>query len=116
MIEENRAWCERANRRRRTVIARLQLLRSAKEWLIRRIHASGYDWLGLFTGRLAPHRWTCIGACPELHRRLGVRTNPYGTGLLGFGTILFDPIAPVRFLSDPAFRLATERTRPEPGA
>ena len=56
-------------------------------------------------GRLVDHRWTCIGACLELYHRLGVRTNPYGTGLLGFGSTLFDPIMPVRFLSDPAFRL-----------
>jgi hypothetical protein len=113
MIEENRAWCERANQRRRAVIARLPLPRSGKEWLIRSLHTSGYDWLGLFMGRLAPHRWTCIGACLELYRRLGVRTSPYGTGLLGFGTTLFDPIMPVRFLSDPAFRLLAARTRPD---
>jgi hypothetical protein len=45
--------------------------------------------------RLAPHRWTCIGACLELYRRLGVPTDD-GTGLLGFGTSLLDPIMPVR--------------------
>ena len=56
-------------------------------------------------GRLTQDRWTCIGACLELYRRLGVPTASYGTGLLGFGTTLFDPIMPVRFLSDPAFRL-----------
>jgi len=116
MIEENRAWCERANRRRGAIIARLPLPRSARDWLIRSWHASGYDWLGLFMGRLAPHRWTCIGACLELYRRLGVKTNPYGTGLLGFGTTLFDPIMPVRFLSDPAFRLLAAGTRPEQAA
>ena len=116
MIAENRAWCERANQRRRAVLARLPLPRGAKEWLIRRFHASGYDWLGLFMGRLAPHRWTCIGACLELYRRLGVKTSAYGTGLLGFGTTLFDPIMPVRFLSDPGFRLLGARTRPEQAA
>ena len=115
MIAENRAWRDGANRRRRAVIARLPLPRSGKHWLVRRFHASGYDWLGLFMGRLAPHRWTCIGACLELYRRLGVRTNPYGTGLFGFGTTLFDPIMPVRFLSDPAFRLLVRRT-PDPAA
>jgi hypothetical protein len=113
MIAENRAWCEQANQRRRKLIARLPLPRSGKDWLLRRLHASGYDWLGLFMGRLASHRWTCIGACLELYRRLGVRTNPYGTGLLGFGTTLLDPIMPVRFLSDPAFRLLAPRAGPE---
>lgn len=114
MIEENRAWRERADQRRRAVLGRLPLPRSGRDWLIRRFRASGYDWLGLFMGRLAPHRWTCIGACLELYRRLGVETNPYGTGLLGFGTTLFDPIMPVRFLSDPAFRLLAEGEGPEP--
>jgi hypothetical protein len=105
MIEENRSWAEGANRRRRAVISRLPLPAAWKDRLTRALHASGYDWLGLFMGRLADDRWTCIGACLELYERLGVKTNAYGTGLLGFGTTLFDPIMPVRFLSDPAFRL-----------
>jgi hypothetical protein len=111
MIAENRDWRDRTNQARRAWIERLPLPRGAKAWLLRRWVASGYDWLGLFMGRLAAHRWTCIGACLELYHRLGVRTDPYGTGLLGFGTTLFDPIMPVRFLSDPAFRLLDERER-----
>jgi hypothetical protein len=39
---------------------------------------------------------------------MGVQLNYYGTGLLGFGTSLFDPILPVRFLADPAFVLITQ--------
>jgi hypothetical protein len=105
MIDENRRWAERTNRRRRAWIARLPLPAARKERLAGAVRASGYDWLGLFMGRLAPDRWTCIGACLELYRRLGIETAAYGTGLLGFGTTLFDPIMPVRFLSDPAFRL-----------
>ena len=105
MIEENRRWCEEVNRRRRRIIERLPLPRRRKDALASVFLSSGYDWLGLFMGRLAPHRWTCIGACLELYRRLGVPTNDYGTGLLGFGTSILDPIMPVRFLSDPAFRV-----------
>jgi hypothetical protein len=108
MISANRSWAERANRRRRAILARLPLPAAWRDRLARRLHASGYDWLGLFMGRLAKDRWTCIGACLELYERLGLKTNPYGTGLLGFGTTLFDPIMPVRFLSDPAFRLLRE--------
>lgn len=111
MIDENRRWCEEVNRRRRRVIGRLPLPRQRKDALVAATRSSGYDWIGLFMGRLAPHRWTCIGACLELYRRLGVQTNDYGTGLLGFGTTLLDPIMPVRFLSDPAFRVLSMADR-----
>lgn len=49
---------------------------------MRRFHASGYDWLGLFLGRLRAQR------------------------------TIFDPSMPVRFLPDPAFRrlAATDRS------
>lgn len=108
MIADNHAWAQRANRRRAAWIARLPLPAAARAWLLRKTHTEGYDWLGLFMGRLVYDRWTCIGACLELYRRLGIATNPYGTGLLGVGTTLFDPIMPVRFLSDPAFQLLVE--------
>lgn len=111
MIAENRRWAERANRRRAAILARLPLPAAARARLARALHTSGYDWVGLFMGRLAEGRWTCIGACLELYRRLGIETAAYGTGLLGFGTTLFDPIMPVRFLSDPAFRLLTRDAR-----
>ena len=114
MLAENRAWAERTNLRRRAVIARLPLPAGARDRLLRVLHSEGYDWLGLFMGRIAAERWTCIGACLELYRRLGVATNPYGTGLLGAGTTLFDPIMPVRFLSDPAFRLLGEDATQDP--
>jgi hypothetical protein len=107
MIESNRRWAERVNRRRSAALGRAPLPAVLKRKLSPLLHASGYDWAGLFMGRLADDRWTCIGACLELYHRLGVRTAPYGTGLLGFGTTLFDPIMPVRFLSDPTFRLLT---------
>jgi len=111
MLADNAGWRDQVNRRRRVLIAWLPLPRRWKERLTRKVLSAGYDWLGLFMGRLASHRWTCIGACLELYRRLGVKTNPYGTGLLGFGTSVFDPIMPVRFLSDPAFRLLSVRDR-----
>jgi hypothetical protein len=105
MLEQNARWRERANARRRMFVDRLPLPASWRErvWVV--VLADGYDWLGLFMGRLACDRWTCIGACLELYSRLGVRTRPWGTGLLGFGTSLLDPIMPVRLLADPAFEL-----------
>jgi hypothetical protein len=110
MIAANQRWAGRVNHRREAIVAQLPLPAAWKAHLGRVAHSSGYDWLGLFMGRLADDRWTCIGACLELYRRLGVPTQSYGTGLLGFGTTLFDPIMPVRFLSDPSFRLLS---RPE---
>lgn len=107
MRAANQAWRERMNRPRQRIINGLPLPSRWKQQLIRAVTATGYDWLGLFMGRLTKDHWTCVGACLELYRQLGIRTNPYGTGLLGLGTTLFDPIMPVRFLSDPALRLLT---------
>lgn len=111
MIAENQRWRDEVNARRRRIIERLPLPQRQRDALVSATHSSGYDWVGLFMGRLASQRWTCIGACLELYRRLGVPTNEYGTGLLGFGTSLLDPIMPVRFLSDPAFRVLSTRDR-----
>lgn len=105
MVRVNQEWAMQENIKVRKRIEMLHLPGSLENDLIKLFHASGYDWFGTFMGRIAKDRWTCIGACVELYRRMGVRTNYYGTGLLGFGTTLFDPIMPVRFLSDPAFIL-----------
>jgi hypothetical protein len=109
MVAENRDWANRVNEQRARIIEALPLPRVSRDFLTRRFRATGYDWLGLFMGRLATDHWTCIAACLELYRRLGIKTNRYGTGLLGFGTTLFDPIMPVRFLSDPAFRMLSDK-------
>lgn len=111
MVAENMKWASERNGRRERFINKLPLSESVKQSLIKRVHATGYDWLGLFMGRITTNHWTCIGACLEVYRRLGIKTGRYGTGLLGFGTTLFDPIMPVRFLSDPAFRLLMDSDR-----
>lgn len=111
MLKENDRWRNEARATRDKILRRLPLPRFAKSWIASKIKVTGYDWFGLFTGRLAPSHWTCIGACLELYGRMGVKTNHYGTGLLGLGTGLLDPIMPVRFLSDPAFKLLTEEDK-----
>src|SRR5690606_15214766 len=63
MVEENRRLAERVNRRRAAIQTRLPLPAAARARLARALHTSGYDWIGLFMGRLADGRWTCIGAC-----------------------------------------------------
>src|SRR5207253_10778312 len=94
MVEDNIEWKTKINARRAKVINSLPMPASWKKWLIWRFTATGYDWLGLFTGRIAKHNWTCIAACLELDHRLGIKTDRYGTGLLGLGTGVFDPIMP----------------------
>jgi hypothetical protein len=117
MVRINHEWAAAENVKVKKRIEMLPLPQSMKEKLIGFFHSSGYDWFGTFMGRIAPDRWTCIGACVELYKRMGVRTNHYGTGLLGFGTTLFDPILPVRFLSDPAFEIIQDgENETAPGA
>jgi len=108
MEAANRKWAEEENVRIDKRVDWLPLPVKAKEKLKKFFHTSGYDWLGMFMGRVADNRWTCIGAAVLLYQRMGVKLNYYGTGLLGLGTTLFDPIMPVRFLADPAFVLITQ--------
>lgn len=116
MCQESREWAAQKTAKYHKLIDLLPISRKWKDWLKSKIHLSGYDWFGTFMGRVARHHWTCIGACIELYHRMGVHTNPYGTGLLGFGTTLFDPILPVRFLADPAFQLVTTSEQDQVGA
>lgn len=111
MLEQNRQWRDSQRARRLALISRLPVPASFKAFLSKKFRVTGYDWLGLFLGRRASNRWTCIGACLELYWRLGIKMNTYGTGLLGLGTGILDPIMPVRFLSDPAFRILSEQDR-----
>jgi hypothetical protein len=108
MVDENQNWAKERNASWQRWVDGLGVSDALKERLKKAYRCTGYDWFGMFYGRLAPYRWTCIGASTELYKRAGIKTNPYGTGLLGFGTTLFDPIMPVRFLNDPAFVLAME--------
>jgi hypothetical protein len=113
MVRENQMWSAKRNAGWQVFMQSLPLSESVKNKIEKLYRCTGYDWFGMFYGRLAPHRWTCIGASLELYKRMGIKTNPYGTGLLGFGTTLFDPIMPVRFLNDPAFRLMMTPKVPE---
>jgi hypothetical protein len=107
MVAVDKQWAAAENIRVAKRIDFLPVSAQLKAKLKKLFHATGYDWFGTFMGRVATDRWTCIGACVELYNRMGVPINHYGTGLLGVGTTLFDPILPVRFLADPALSLIT---------
>lgn len=109
--ECNEKWRDAANARRLAIIDRLWLPASWRKWLAGKTKITGYDWPGLLIGTRSSVRWTCIGVCLELYQRLGIKTKRYGTGLLGLGIGLLNPIKPVRFLDDPAFVLLTEADR-----
>jgi hypothetical protein len=108
MYNENRQWVEETTAKRDRILARLPLPGLIKAKVVKIFSISGYDWTGLFTGRRVCNRWTCIGACIELWWRMGRTMRWLGTGMLGLGTGLLDPIMPARLLSDPAFRLLKE--------
>lgn len=114
MVALDKQWAAEENIRVSKRIQILPLPENVKAQLRKIFHASGYDWFGTFMGRVADNRWTCIGACVELYNRMGVPINHYGTGLLGVGTTIFDPILPVRFLADPAFELIKTSEYSEP--
>lgn len=105
MYADNVVWRDEETIRRRNFVDSLPVPNKWREDLFARIDPTGYDWFGLFIGVLHFNRFTCIGACVELNKRLGVEMNDYGTGLLGWGTGLLDPIVPMRLLGDPAYRL-----------
>jgi hypothetical protein len=115
MLGENVAWRKEAHARREALIKRLWLPQSWRKWLDEKtaIFTTGYHWVGLFIGVKARNRWTCIGACAEWYMRNRVKMRHYGTGLLGMGTGILDPIQPQRFLTDPALELLVDKHREE---
>lgn len=113
MKAQNDAFRDASNLRRARILAWLPLPGFAKGFLAKKFRATGYDWVGLLIGQRHRDRWTCIGICLELYHRLGIKTGNYGTGALGLGTGVLDPIKPARFLSDPAFRVLSDKDKAE---
>jgi len=124
MEARNKQWFERELKRRTDLINRWlpdsrcnapglgRLIKPLKAWLVKKYLPTGYDWKGLYTGLASQDRWTCMGACLQVLDKVGVPTLHYGTGLLGLGTGLLNPLLPVRFLYEPNFRhLTTEDKR-----
>ncbi len=81
MLEQNVEYRRYASVHREKVIRNLWVPEFMKNFLRKKFRVSGYDWMGLLTGRRAEDRWTCIGACLELYSRLGIKTKPVRDGL-----------------------------------
>jgi hypothetical protein len=112
MQRQNKEWVVRSRRSREKLIAALPLpavlKRKIKEVLDRRFAITGYDWFGLFLGRVKMDHWTCIGSVQELLWRMGKTLDQtFGTGLLGAGTSILDPIMPARFFDLKCYRNLT---------
>jgi hypothetical protein len=119
MVAENAAYRDRTNATLDRFFDHLPLPGSIKAKLRSKIKVTGYDFFGLVWGRLMPDHWTCIGACLELYRRMGVHTDDYGTGLFGLGTGFLNTVMPVSLLAgvsgkvDPAFTPLTLKDKHE---
>jgi hypothetical protein len=109
MLEENVRWRKNAQAQYDRLLARLSPLlpEEIMTKLRKKLRVTGYDWAGLFIGHQSRAHWTCIACCEEWDERMSLPTKRQGTGLLGLGTGLLDPIMPVRFLEDKAYRLLT---------
>jgi|AGTN01.3.fsa_nt_gi hypothetical protein len=107
MLAANQAWKKEAVARRTRRVNALPVPASLKKRLMGVFPPTGYDWTGQYTGKIHENRWTCMGVVLDLLEELGIKTRKYGTGLLGLGTGLLNPLMPIRLLRDPAFRPLT---------
>ncbi len=108
MCEENVAWRDKTQARVDWWFDHLPFKQTAFMLKLRqKCHVSGYDWLGLITGRVPNDHWICIVAALEHSRRRAIKTARYGLGALGLGTGWFDATNPDYVLSDPHYRLLT---------
>ena len=106
MLAENERWRKEEQARWDRIFNDLShfLPQTIVERLRKKVHVTGYDWLGLVFGRQVRSHWTCIACCEEWDRRMGLPTEEQASAFLwGF----LDPIMPVRSLKDRAYRILT---------
>lgn len=101
MLEENKGFITRLKARRE------RMPRFLANFLNRKFPATGYDWVGAYSGRLAKDRWTCTGIHLTLMRRTGIPTPRLGVGIFGLGTGLFDILNTEDLASDRGLRYLT---------
>lgn len=101
MLEENQGFIARTKAQRARMPGWL------RKFLDRKFPATGYDWVGAYSGRLAKDRWTCTGVHMTLMKRCGIPTPGLGKGIFGLGTGLFDILNTEDLASDRGLRYLT---------
>lgn len=109
MLRQNKEWVVRERARQERLLAFLHLPEFVRRVWSKVFPVTGYDWFGLVLGRTKMGRYTCVGSVQELLWRMGITLDRYfGTGLLGLGTTVLDPIMPARFFDLKCYRMVTE--------
>jgi hypothetical protein len=101
MLQENKGFIARLK------ASRARMPRFLANFLDRKFPATGYDWVGAYSGRLAKDRWTCTGVHLTLMRRVGISTPRLGVGIFGLGTGLFDILNTEDLAQDRGLRYLT---------
>lgn len=99
MRMQNAQYKERVNKGRERMPTWL------KRYMDKKFPVTGYDWLGRYTGRRAPDRWTCNVAYLEVMRRSCVDVVRLGQGAAGLRTGWFDFPNTEDLRGDPALHL-----------
>ena len=107
MKADNERWVQKVTASRSRKINLLPIPQTWREKLIAKYTPTGYSWAGLITGLRFSDHWTCFGSQMEYYARQGLKMRHYGSGILGLGTGLLDPLNPGRLLDDPNFELLT---------
>lgn len=101
MLEENKVFIARLK------ASRARMPRFLSNFLNRKFPATGYDWVGAYSGRLAKDHWTCTGVHLTLMQRCDIPTPKLGVGIFGFGTGLFDILNTEDLAQDRGLRYLT---------
>jgi hypothetical protein len=106
--DQNEAYKLRVRAQRDRLLSWLPIGEARREKLRQKYPITGYDWVGLWSGRRACDHFTCTGVFQEAWWRIGRRMEWLGSGILGWGTGFGDPLSADELLEQPKlFRLLT---------
>jgi hypothetical protein len=105
MLARNEAWRQETTESRTRLVNKVPMPAACRQWVLVKVLPDGYDWWGMYSGLIHHERWTCMGFSLAVLHAAGVEMRQYGTGLLGLGTGLLNPLMPIRLVRDPAYRL-----------